>query len=496
MAYQALYRKWRPSRFEDVCGQEHITHTLKKQIASNKTGHAYLFTGTRGTGKTTCAKIMAKALNCLESKDGEPCGHCLNCQMAENDTLYDIVEIDAASKSKVEDVRKLIDEVMFAPSMGRFKVYIVDEVHMMTGNAFNALLKTLEEPPSHTVFILATTEVQKVPATILSRCQRFDFKRLSPEIISNRLMYIAKEDGISLQQDAADYLGILADGALRDGLSLLEQCQTYDNITVNTVKDLVGIAGIEDICSILNSAKQKNYAQILSETDRLYKDSKKMENLLAEIIEACRDILLILLKGDSIITRPAEEIEQLKKISQNITTQTVIYWIDVLSEALSKTAKNTGNKTLTEIAFIKMCNPELSVDLSSLNARISALETNGVVVKTVENAVTEKQEAAEVPEYEVPLPEEAPPEEYEVSPADVPTEDIYVKIKERLNSNPATMSLAAFLPNSYSVNDKQIVFNATDFNFPFLSSPANTEKIKSAAKEVLGRETDIKINKA
>ncbi len=491
MAYQALYRKWRPSRFEDVCGQEHITHTLKKQISSNKTGHAYLFTGTRGTGKTTCAKIMAKALNCLESKDGEPCGHCLNCQMAENDTLYDIIEIDAASKSKVEDVRKLIDEVMFAPSMGKFKVYIVDEVHMMTGNAFNALLKTLEEPPSHTVFILATTEVQKVPATILSRCQRFDFKRLSPEIISSRLMHIAKADGIGLQKEASDYLGILADGALRDGLSLLEQCQTYENITVNTVKELVGIAGIEDICTILNAAKQKNHAIILNEIDRLYKDSKKMENLLTEVIEACRDILLILLKGESIISRPEEEIVQLKKTASDITSQTVLYWIDVLSDALSRTTKNSGNKTLTEIAFIKMCNPELSVDISSLNARISALETNGVTVKTVEIS-----DITPIAEEEIPLPVEAPPEMEEYNAPTVANEDIYVKIKEKLNSNPATMSLAAFLPNNYSVNENQIIFFATDFNFSLLSTPSNTEKIKSAAKEVLGREIDIKITKA
>ena len=490
MAYQALYRKWRPSRFEDVCGQEHITNTLKKQIASNKTGHAYLFTGTRGTGKTTCAKIMAKALNCLESTDGEPCGHCLNCQMAENDTLYDIVEIDAASKSKVEDVRKLIDEVMFAPSMGRFKVYIVDEVHMMTGNAFNALLKTLEEPPSHTVFILATTEVQKVPATILSRCQRFDFKRLSPEIISGRLMHISKEDGISLNQDAADYLGILADGALRDGLSLLEQCQTYNDITVNKVKELVGIAGIEDIYSIVSSAKEKNYSKILNETDRLYKDSKKMENLLSEIIEACRDILLILLKGESVIARPKEEIEMLREISVNLSSHTVFYWIDVLSDALSKTTRNSGNKTLTEIAFIKMCNPELSVDISSLNARISALETNGVTVKQIEISKAEPKELPDnVPKVSEPPKEERKPQKNDSS------ENIYGKIKEKLNENGATMSIAAFLPNDYSVNGNQIVFNANDFNYSFLSTAANTEIIKSAAKEVLGREVEIKINK-
>ena len=216
LAYQALYRKWRPGRFADVYGQDHITSTLKNELKSGKIGHAYLFTGTRGTGKTTCAKLMAKALNCLSPEDGEPCGQCRNCKLAEEDSLYDIVEIDAASKSRVEDVRGLIEEVVYAPAVGKYKVYIVDEVHMMTGNAFNALLKTLEEPPAYVVFILATTEVQKIPATILSRCQRFDFKRLSPETIAKKLLRIAESEGFELDADAAHYIGVLADGACRE----------------------------------------------------------------------------------------------------------------------------------------------------------------------------------------------------------------------------------------------------------------------------------------
>ncbi len=496
MAYQALYRKWRPSRFEDVCGQEHITNTLKKQIAGGKTGHAYLFTGTRGTGKTTCAKIMAKALNCLDSIDGEPCGKCANCRMAENDTLYDIVEIDAASKSKVEDVRKLIDEVLFAPAIGKFKVYIVDEVHMMTGNAFNALLKTLEEPPSHTVFILATTEVQKVPATILSRCQRFDFKRLSPDIISGRLMYISQADNINLTPDAADYLGILADGALRDGLSLLEQCQTYDNITVETVRDLVGIAGIEDICSVLNAAKEKNYTAILSETDRLYKASKKMENLLSEICEACRDILLILLSGESIIARPNEELKKLIELSKGINAQTVLYWIDVLSDTLSKTAKNNGNKTLTEIAFIKMCNPELSLDLQAMNARLCALEEGTAVIKHSVQANVSKPEVIDIPEPIIEEIQENKEDAKEViSEKLVDNSDFSKQLKEKLNSDGSTMSIAAFLPRECIIDGDLITFNLSSFNYTFLSSPENAEKIRLAASELLGREVRININK-
>ncbi len=504
MSYQALYRKWRPTRFEEVSGQEHITHTLKKQIESGKTGHAYLFTGTRGTGKTTCAKIMAKALNCLESENGEPCGKCMNCQMAETDTLYDIVEIDAASKSKVEDVRKLIDEVMFAPSVGRFKVYIVDEVHMMTGNAFNALLKTLEEPPSHTVFILATTEVQKVPATILSRCQRFDFKRLSSDIISNRLTYIAEQDHINLKKEAADYLGILADGALRDGLSLLEQCQTYDTITVDTVKQLVGIAGIEDICSILMAAKEKNYSKILSEVDRLYKDSKKMENLIGELVDACKDMLLIKLNSQSIISRTIDEIKALNEVASNISEQVILYWIDVLTDALSKTTKNNGNKTLTEIALIKMCDPKLSCDYSSLNVRLTALENSEVrhtvketVIQPVEQFVKKEEEVVseELPCAVDPIIETVTESSGDIDKKGFDLNKLSIKLKEKLNSNPATMSIAAFLPDKYEYTNGILTFYALDFYYTFLNAEDIKEKIKAAADDIIGSKTEIKIVK-
>jgi len=487
MAYQALYRKWRPSRFEDVCGQSHITETLKKQIRTNKIGHAYLFTGTRGTGKTTCAKIMAKAVNCLTPKDGEPCGECEICKMVESDTLYDIVEIDAASKSKVDDVRRLIEEVVFAPSMGRFKVYIIDEVHMMTGNAFNALLKTLEEPPEHTVFILATTEVQKIPATIMSRCQRFDFKRLSVDIIADRLKYIASQDNINLTDDAAKYLGVLADGALRDGLSLLEQCQTYDEITVDTVRSIVGLAGIDDICQILKSVKQKDYTALLTVIDKLYNDSKKMESLVSEVMDACRDILLIQLGSTDIISRSDSEIEKLSKLSICIEKATLLYWIDVLSACSANMAKNTGNKTVTEVAFIKMCDLALSGDYSALSARISKLEQGKYSVTEPINAV---ESVSEKPVKQVE--ELSPAVESIEPPKDI---DLLASIKEKLNSLPETMSLAAFLPQKFEFSGNEIKLFATNFNFTFLNTPANIVKIQQSASEILNANVTVKIIK-
>lgn len=495
MAYQALYRKWRPARFEDVCGQSHITETLKKQIKNNKIGHAYLFTGTRGTGKTTCAKIMAKAVNCLNPKDGEPCGECQLCKMAENDTLYDIVEIDAASKSKVDDVRRLIEEVVFAPSMGKYKVYIIDEVHMMTGNAFNALLKTLEEPPEHTVFILATTEVQKIPATIMSRCQRFDFKRLSVDIISDRLKHIAAQDNINLTDDAAKYLGVLADGALRDGLSLLEQCQTYDEITVETVRQIVGLAGIDDICEILEAVKQKNYTSLLSVIDRLYNDSKKMESLVSEVMDACRDILLIQLGSKDIIARSDSEIEKLSKISSGIEKSSLMYWIDVLSACSAGMAKNTGNKTVTEVAFIKMCDSSLSNDISALADRVSRLESGWTAVPVTSKPIAKVEAKREEKPAEAVIEKPSTAETVE-KPKEIDTDiDLLASVKEKLNSLPETMSLAAFLPQKYDMSGNEVKLIATNFNYTFLNTPANIAKIQQCASEVLGANVTVKIIK-
>ena len=280
--YQVLYRKWRPQYFKDVVGQEHITTALKNELISGRINHAYLFTGCRGTGKTTCAKILAKAVNCLNPQSGDPCGECENCRDFAEGKLYDIVEIDAASNTGVDNIRTIIEEAMQHPSNPnvKYRVYIIDEVHMLSGGAFNALLKTLEEPPAHVLFILATTEVHKLPATILSRCQRFDFHRISPDKMSQRLCYIAQQEGATLDLDAALLISSVADGAFRDALSILDRCIGVSlDINEQVVREVAGLANRDYLFSIGDSLKERECAEALIAVDRLYKDSKDMAQL-------------------------------------------------------------------------------------------------------------------------------------------------------------------------------------------------------------------------
>ena len=272
--YQALYRKWRPKTFEDVVGQSHITQTLQKQVAEGRTSHAYLFTGTRGTGKTTCAKILAKAVNCRHPVNGDPCNQCDACLGIDNGSMLDVLELDAASNNGVDHVRALRDEAIYSPANVRYRVYIVDEVHMLSTAAFNALLKILEEPPAHLIFILATTELHKVPATILSRCQRFAFKRIQPGDIADRLLYVASQEGMSLTEDAAELLSRLSDGALRDALSLLDQCSGDGEINKERVLDVLGLAGNLQTAQMMEHILSRDTRSALLLLDKLYQDAK------------------------------------------------------------------------------------------------------------------------------------------------------------------------------------------------------------------------------
>ncbi len=358
MEYQALYRKWRPARFEDVYGQDHVTVTLKNQIKQEKIGHAYLFTGTRGTGKTTCAKILAKAVNCLSPQDGEPCGRCENCRLFEQESLYDVVEIDAASKSRVEDIRSIIDEVVYAPSIGKRKVYIIDEVQMMTNNAFNALLKTLEEPPEYVVFILATTEAQKIPATILSRCQRFDFKRLPVSVITARLELVAKQENITLDAQAAEMIALLADGAMRDALSILEQCQTAGTVTRQTVLETVGIAGAEEMLGLIAACEQQDIVKAISILDGFYATSKRMDTLLGELIGCYRDLLLIRMGAQDCVRRSQDEKKAFAQLAQSLSQEYIFYCIERLTEAVAGVTKNSGNLTVAQMCILRLCRPK------------------------------------------------------------------------------------------------------------------------------------------
>jgi len=297
--YQALYRKYRPRSFSDVTGQEHITETLRRQIVNGRLSHAYLFVGTRGTGKTTCAKILSRAVNCLNTEDGNPCNKCTSCVGIEEGSILDVLELDAASNNSVDNVRALRDEAVYTPATVKKRVYIVDEVHMLSISAFNALLKILEEPPEHILFILATTELHKVPATILSRCQRFSFKRLTPDAIAKRLSKIASSEGLSLTADAAERLASLADGSMRDGESLLDQCASEKEIDLPHVLETLGLAGQQEHTRLAGAIAESDAATALCILDTLYDDGKSMTSLLNELTGLMRDLLVYKLAPDS-----------------------------------------------------------------------------------------------------------------------------------------------------------------------------------------------------
>ena len=384
MAYTALYRKFRPTTFEEMVGQEHITKTLRNQIIAGRVGHAYLLNGGRGTGKTSTAKILARAINCLNPKDGEPCNECEICKEALNGSLTDIVEMDAASNNSVEDIRQIRDEVNFLPTKAKYRVYIIDEVHMLSTGAFNALLKTLEEPPEHVKFILATTEPQKIPATILSRCQRFDFKKISEEDIEKRLKIVCKESNIEITEEALKVIAFLAEGAMRDALSILERCiQDGDSkIDEEKVKDLVGIPKLTYIYQITKAIIEYNSEEALNAIEEVIKEGKDLTNLLWETIKYVRDILIYKTsKNTSIYNK--EEIEKINELSTKVEKDRLLSIIYELSNLENEMKWSTQKTILFQVGILKLCAGEVSsssgnVDNSQINElknKIAALES-------------------------------------------------------------------------------------------------------------------------
>ena len=363
--------------FDDVVSQPHITTTLKNQIKTGKTAHAYLFTGSRGTGKTTCARIFAKAVNCENLHDGEPCLDCRICKAADNGTLADIIEIDAASNSKVDDIRELREGVVYTPEMCKYKVYIIDEVHMLSAGAFNALLKTMEEPPEHVKFILATTEIHKVPATIVSRCQHFDFHRIRTEDIVERLSFIASQEGFTLEKDAAEMIARLSDGGMRDALSLLDQCVAFDDhITLDVVSGASGIAGRDYLFDILDSIADKDAASALKVVDKLYGMSKDLKVLAGELLVQMRNVMLVKTIDDCsdlVICLP-DEFERLKTIAGKLKIEEILRDISVLQECSERFARCTSKRIELEMTIVKLCS----------SAAVS--RTRGEEPKAVQNA--------------------------------------------------------------------------------------------------------------
>ncbi|MBQ1432548.1 MAG: DNA polymerase III subunit gamma/tau, partial [Ruminococcus sp.] len=372
--YQALYRKWRPRTFDDVVSQPHITTTLKNQIISGKTAHAYLFTGSRGTGKTTCARIFAKAVNCNNAKDGMPCCECEICKAADNGSLADIIEIDAASNASVNDIRELREGVMFTPEMCKYKVYIIDEVHMLSVGAFNALLKTMEEPPPHVKFILATTEIQKVPATIVSRCQHFDFNRIKTEDIVARLTYIASQEGFTLHEDAAELIARLSDGGMRDALSLLDQCVAFsDDIDLKVVSDASGIAGRDHLFDILESIADKDAAGALKKVNELHAMSKDLKVLAGELLEQMRNVMLAATidNGRDLITCLPEELVRIENIAKKMSLEEILGCITLLQESSERFAKSTSKRIELEMCIIRLCTGSVGCNAAAVKQSTS-----------------------------------------------------------------------------------------------------------------------------
>lgn len=412
--YQVLYRKYRPRVFSDVYGQDHVTSTLRNEIKNGRIAHAYLFTGSRGTGKTTCAKILAKAVNCENNTDGEPCNQCEVCKGLDNGSIYDVVEIDAASNNKVDDVRDLREEVNYTPTRGKYRVYIIDEVHMLSTGAFNALLKTLEEPPAHVIFILATTEVHKLPATILSRCQRFDFKRIQPETMAVRLNEVARLEGLSLDSDAAILIARIADGALRDGLSILDQCASRSkNIDTALVSEVAGLAGREALFTLAGCISDRDGSKAISVISDLYQNSYDMERLCSEMISHFRNYLVVktVKKSREMIICTDDEYNAISEAASRFTLEGILNALEVFQNTLVVIKGGATARIEMEMAFVKLCQPKLSGDISSLLDRVSVLERavkTGVVTNIKsENAakpsveITKEEKKQEIPETPV-----------------------------------------------------------------------------------------------
>ena len=377
-AYQALYRKYRPQTFDDVVGQQAVTQTLKTQILSEHMSHAYLFTGSRGTGKTSCAKILSKAVNCLNPRSGNPCNCCEACKAIDSGTCMDVLEIDAASNNGVDNVRDLRDDAVYAPSQVKMRVYIIDEVHMLSISAFNALLKIIEEPPEHLLFILATTELHKVPATILSRCQRFSFRRIGQEDIAARLQFVSYQEGIDLDDAAARILARLADGGMRDGLSLLDQVAsaTIGELTAQRVYECLGIAGEQTCGKMLSLVAQKDTKGVLHLFNRLYADGKDVAAFLDELISLCRDLMILKTApeaGIAMLSGVADDAET-KALAGRFSVGELVRMMGIMQQTAAGFTRSTSRRLDAELCLMNLCEPGLQMDAESVNARLSRLE--------------------------------------------------------------------------------------------------------------------------
>lgn len=417
MSYTALYRKFRPGEFEDVKGQDHISKTLQNQIKAGRIGHAYLFCGTRGTGKTSVAKIFAKAVNCERPVNGSPCGECATCKAISAGTSMNVIEIDAASNNGVDNIREIREEVAYRPTEGKYKVYIIDEVHMLSIGAFNALLKTLEEPPEYVIFILATTEVHKIPITIMSRCQRYDFKRITIDTIADRLQELMKKEAIEVEERAIRYIAKAADGSMRDALSLLDQCIAFylgEKLTYDHVLEVLGAVDTEVFSRLLREILNRDVVQVLRTLEELIMQGRELGQLATDFTWYLRNLLLVKSSDnmEDVLDVSAENLQQLKEEAEMVEYDALIRYIRIFSELSNQLKYATQKRVLLEVTLIKLCKPEMETSQDSLLERIRAVEEQ--VEKGITSAkpevvyVNREEEPAPKPKVELPkaLPED------------------------------------------------------------------------------------------
>lgn len=496
--------------FADVVGQPQVTVTLKNELMAGRIAHAYLFTGSRGTGKTTCAKILANAVNCLNPVDGDPCGECEICRGVENGSVMDIVEIDAASNNGVDNIRSLREEANFTPAAAKYRVYIIDEVHMLSTGAFNALLKTLEEPPAHVIFILATTEVHKLPPTILSRCQRFDFRRIPPQDIADRLTYVTQQENAEIDMQAALLIARLSDGALRDALSLLDQCLGRSKtVTIEVVNETAGLVGRDHLFDLTAAIQQNDSALALELIDRLHNSSKDMARLCEELSAHLRNLMLIKTMKDAhgMIVVSDAEYEKLTKQALSIPLPAILHGLDTMQNALEKMYRGGDRRIEFEMAMIRLCSPELDTTQDALIRRIEALEHGAVKphpVKTKAPAaepVKEPPKRAAATDLDIGVPDDEelePPPERNPAVA-VPQSEVQSLLNntERLAEWPEILQIlksyshviaSAFNGSSAYLSGAYVLIDApNEIAFRLLREPAQRENMRKAILQVTGK---------
>lgn len=500
MGYTALYRKFRPQEFEDVKGQEHIVTTLKNQIKADRIGHAYLFCGTRGTGKTTIAKILARAVNCEHPVDGSPCNTCKTCRAINEGTSMNVIEIDAASNNGVDNIREIREEVAYRPTTGKYKVYIIDEVHMLSTGAFNALLKTLEEPPSYVIFILATTEAHKIPITILSRCQRYDFRRITADTIAARLQELMDKEGNDVEEKAIRYIAKAADGSMRDALSLLDQCIAFylgEKLTYEKVLENLGAVDTQVFSRMLRQILQRDTAGTIKTLDEIIIQGRELGQFVTDFIWYLRNLLLISTSEhpEEAVDASAENLERMKEESSMVDAETLMRYIRIFSELSNQIKYASQKRVLVEIALIKLCQPVMEMNLDSLYDRVRVLEEklkNGVTVQSLptENYVRTRAENPEeqILKEETVKPEKAAPEDLQ-----------YVKKNWNTIIRDTKGLLQQMLLDSipkYDGNTGEPILYVEFQNFlaqTCIDNPDNLEMLKNAVRKKIGKEVEIKM---